>query len=149
MGKQYSRLQAALDAVGARLKRDRKHLIYELPNGRNFVVAQTPSDSRGEQNAISDLRAVAGVEVKPERRKASADVRAERRRRPGRQGDAPKWGLPAESSPLAAALRDVGLVEQQLRSRIGQLESQLASRDEQIARLEALWIVKAWRWFRV
>jgi hypothetical protein len=109
MGKVNGRLHAALDAIGARLKREKKHLVYELPNGRTFVTAKSPSDNRGERNALSDLEAVAGVPL-GERRKAPADVRAERRSRPGRHGEPPP-----RMSALSAALLDTGLVERQLR----------------------------------
>lgn len=146
MGKKNTRIQEALASVGATLKRGRKHLVYELPNGRNFVVAKSPSDRKGELNAMSDLKAATGIDVEA-RRKATPEARAERKRRPGRNGTEPvKWGLPAESSPFASALRESGVVEQQLRCRVGQLESEIAEKDTQIAALEGLRVVKAWRW---
>jgi hypothetical protein len=42
---------------GAVLVRHKKHLVYRLPNGRNFVAAKTPSDpARAAKNNLSDLR---------------------------------------------------------------------------------------------
>ena len=146
MGTPHWRIAAALAMVGATLKRDKKHRVYALPNGSTFVLASTPSDKRAEDNALSDLKAAAGVEVRATRRKASAEVRAERRNRPGRSGENP-WGLPSAGSPFADALRSTGLIEQQLRCRVGELESKLAERDARIASLESLWVVRAWRWF--
>lgn len=133
----------ALDAVGAKLKRAKRHKVFELPNGRNVVIPSTPSDSRrGEQNALCDIRKAAGIVPEP---KPEKPVR-ERRRKPGRD-EPPRLGLPRESDPMALAFRKTGLVEQQLRSRIGELESALATRDALIVRLEGLWFVRLWRWF--
>jgi len=156
MGKLSNRLTDALDAVGARLKRDKKHRVYELPNGRNFVVASTPSDARADRNAISDLRAATGVDVTA-RRKASPEVRAERRRRPGRAGEAP-WTV-VSSSPFASALRDTGIVEKQLRAEIvdlttgihdlaaavDELSAEIRGRDAHILALESMLAVRVWR----
>ena len=47
---------------GAVLVRQNKHLVYRLPNGRNFVAAKTPSDpDRAAKNGLSDLRRALGV----------------------------------------------------------------------------------------
>ena len=56
------RVMQALRDVGARLKRSRKHLVYELPNGKNVVVASTPSDFRAENHALREIRKVSGAE---------------------------------------------------------------------------------------
>lgn len=35
------------------LVRQKNHLVYRLPNGRNFVMAKTPSDpDRGAKNSL-------------------------------------------------------------------------------------------------
>jgi hypothetical protein len=137
MGKVNGRLAEALSAIGARLKREKKHLVYELPNGRTFVTAKSPSDSRGERNALSDLRAVAGVDF-DERRKAPADVRAERRSRPGRSGEGVKWG--AADSQMASALMNTGLVERQLRAELAELHGGMR---ELLAAIDALTVENA------
>jgi hypothetical protein len=44
-----------LAAVGATLKRSKKHLVFGLPNGKTVTIASSPSDGRfGEKNAIGD-----------------------------------------------------------------------------------------------
>lgn len=162
--KKYGRVLQLLAEVGAVLKRDKKHRVYALPNGRNFVVANTPSDSRGELNSLSDLRKALDLprETKP------ASPPKPKARKPGREE--PLWqGLPAPASPLASALRESGLVEQQLRAKIDQLERELVlsadrirmlqqqieslrigirARDRRLAELHRWWVVRVWRWVR-
>ena len=55
------KLRRALKDAGAVLKRSSRHNIYQLPNGRIFVTPATPSDSRGESNALSVLRKLVRV----------------------------------------------------------------------------------------
>jgi hypothetical protein len=102
------RLKQALDDAGAVLKRSKKHLVYELPNGKSFTIPSTPSDSRADLNAISDLRKVAGIE------KAAKPPRKERREKQGRREA--DWSLPvnrvSDAMPtnlLAAQLREAKL----------------------------------------
>lgn len=45
-----------LKRAGAVLVRNKNHQIWRLPNGRNYVMAQTPSDWRAEQKQMSVLR---------------------------------------------------------------------------------------------
>lgn len=113
-----SRLQDALRSVGAVLKRDKKHLVYELPNGQNVTIAATPSDRRAEANAIRDVRHAAGVVPQPK-----TSTRHEKKRKPGRRE--PQWTVTL--SPMAAALRDAGIVEEQLRTEIEQLRRDKAA----------------------
>jgi hypothetical protein len=51
------------------LIRQARHNIYRLPNGQNFVCAQTPSDRRAALNSLRDLRRLLGLsrvaEAKP------------------------------------------------------------------------------------
>lgn len=147
------RLEAALKSAGAVLKREKKHLVYELPNGRTFVTSKSPSDVRAEANAICDLRATAGVEVREKPRKAPADVRAERRSRPGRAGESP-W--PVASAPVAPSigdqLRASGVVEQTLRDALETARAayEMAADNERVVRekfiaLEARWYVRLGR----
>jgi hypothetical protein len=141
MGKPYDKVKQMLADVGATLKREGKHHVYELPNGKNFVVSATPSDTRGELNALSDLRHALGV-VKT---KPTSEPRKPRKVKPGR-APSESWGLPAESSPFASALRQSGLVEQQLRTRIGQLEAENAALQQHVNTIEALWVVRVHHW---
>lgn len=117
--------------------------MFELPNGRNVTVASSPSDVRAEDNMLRDLRRAQGAVAVPKVIKPPK----EKRQKPGRQ-DGDWFGLPAERAPLASALRQTGLVEQQLRSQVGQLERQVRERDGQIAALEQLMVVKVWRWLK-
>lgn len=45
-----------LEQNGAILKRDKKHEVWQLPNGKQFVRASTPSDIRSDQNSLADLK---------------------------------------------------------------------------------------------
>jgi hypothetical protein len=124
-------VSAALAAVGARLKRNKKHLVYELPNGNKVTMASTPSDHRAEENMLRDIRRAAGLVHEP---KPPSPPKPKTRKLGRVERD---WhGLPQAGSPMAAAFRDSGLVEQQLRSRIGQLEAEIERRAERIAELE-------------
>lgn len=50
-------LKAMLNQHGAVLCRQRKHLIYKLPDGRILTVSATGSDSQhGARNALADLK---------------------------------------------------------------------------------------------
>jgi hypothetical protein len=45
-----------LEESGAVLVRHKKHLVYQLPNGRTFTRYKSPSDHRAPLNELSDLR---------------------------------------------------------------------------------------------
>ena len=45
-----------LENSGAVLVRQKKHLVYQLPNGRMFTRYKSPSDHRAPLNELSDLR---------------------------------------------------------------------------------------------
>lgn len=148
--KMSRRVAAALSAVGARLKRQKKHLVYELPNGLNIVVAKTPGDARAIDNALRDIRSASGVDERDAVRKADPAVRAARRRRPGRAGaGVARWG---NGTPMSEALSKAGLIEQQQRVEIARLiasvealNETVRAKDAAIAALEALVVVRVWR----
>jgi hypothetical protein len=52
------KINALLEQAGAVLVRAKNHKVYRLPNGRNFVVSQSPSDYRAAQNQLCVLRRV-------------------------------------------------------------------------------------------
>lgn len=55
-------VERLLAESGSLLIRQNKHLVYRLPNGRNFVAAKTPSDpARAAQNNLHDLRRALGL----------------------------------------------------------------------------------------
>lgn len=149
------RLEAALKVAGAVLKRENKHRVYKLSNGQTFVTAKSPSDYRAEANALSDLRAVAGVDLRDKPHKAPAEIRAERRNRPGRAGDAPwkSYGPSSGPSTLAESLRASGVVEQKLRDALdtAKIAYELAAENERVVRekliaLEGRWYVRLGRY---
>lgn len=142
------RLDRALAACGAVLKRSKKHMIYALPNGKSLTVAATPGDSRAEDNALNDLRHALGTQP----RVAVVNPPREKRKKPGR-ADAP-WS-PA-ISPLAEALKQSGVhsdaeltkareTERELRWHVHALETDLATAQARVAELEGLAVVRAWR----
>jgi len=45
-----------LKRAGAVLVRQKNHQVWRMPNGRNYVMSQTPSDWRAEQKQMSVLR---------------------------------------------------------------------------------------------
>lgn len=49
-------IRQQLKRAGAVLVRQHKHQIWRLPDGRNFVMANTASDHRAEKNQIQVLR---------------------------------------------------------------------------------------------
>lgn len=51
-----SGIEKLLQLCGAILIRKRKHRVYKLPNGRNFVIAATTSDCRAQANQMAELR---------------------------------------------------------------------------------------------
>jgi chromosome segregation ATPase len=126
------RLSQALADAGAVLKRDRKHRVYELPNGQTLVVARTASDYRAEQNTLRDLRHALGETPAV---KAEEPSRKEKVAKPGRQDDR-AWGGLQEA-------QDATTRRQQLRTRIAELEAKVSEleADHEAYRAGADWHV--------
>lgn len=61
MDKYRKKLKNLLDASGARVVRRRKHIIYELANGRMVAMSSTPSDVNSSKKAYSDVRRTAAI----------------------------------------------------------------------------------------
>lgn len=152
MKKGRERLAGALEACGAVLKRSKKHLVYGLPNGLSFTVAQTPSDSRAEDNALTDLKHALSDNTP---RLAVVNPRREKKQKPGRQTPT---SLP-QMSPLAAALKSSGVTESaelvkaretenKLRWQIHELQGEKALAEIQRDRLVRLWFVRLWEWWQ-
>jgi hypothetical protein len=51
-----------LEQSGAVLVRHKKHLVYRLPNGQNFISPKTPGDRRNAVNQLSHLRRALAIE---------------------------------------------------------------------------------------
>jgi predicted RNA binding protein YcfA (HicA-like mRNA interferase family) len=49
-------LRELLRTNGFTLLRQRKHLVWRHPNGRNFITAKTPSDRFAENNVRASLK---------------------------------------------------------------------------------------------
>jgi chromosome segregation ATPase len=120
------RLSQALADAGAVLKRDRKHRVYELPNGQTLVVARTASDYRAEQNTLRDLRHALGETPAP---KAEEAPRKEKVSKPGRQDDR-AWGGLQEA-------QDATTRRQQLRTRIAELEATVTRLETELEQSDA------------
>lgn len=118
-----TRLSQALADVGAVLKRNKKHHVYELPNGNKVTVAATPGDNRSELNALADVRHAAGLVTES---KVPTEFRNRKvERKPGRIDPAPALPAFTGSSALAAALSQSGVVEDSLRQEVARLRVEL------------------------
>jgi hypothetical protein len=61
LDKYQRRLEEALDEAGAKLVRHKKHMVYELANGRMVTVSSTPSDVNSSKKAYYDVRRTAAI----------------------------------------------------------------------------------------
>lgn len=86
------KVQTLLKSLGARLKRHKKHLVYELPDGKNIVMSSTPSDFRAENNKIREISRIAGLNGQ----RGIEGERREKKNRPGR----------FESKPFGTSMAD-------------------------------------------
>jgi hypothetical protein len=108
-----------LEENGAVLKRNKKHEVWELPNGQTFVRASTPGDSRAAFNELSQLRRCLGIDDK-------RGEPGERRERKAKQKPArPAFDdKPKLSTGLADQLRVRGVAEDALRDEIEALKAE-------------------------
>lgn len=67
MDKFQKKIANLLDEAGAKVARRNKHIVYELENGRMFVMSSTPSDINSYKRAYSDLRRTAAIHRSEER----------------------------------------------------------------------------------
>lgn len=112
---------------GARLIRDRKHEVWRLPNGRNFVRAKTTSDCRSERNNLSDLRRALGIEVE----RGQPGERREKVYRPKQRPSREFFEKPVNNG-LADQLRLKGVAESALREELELVQFENASLKEQL-----------------
>ena len=106
----------------AALKRHKKHEVWELPNGRTFIRACTPSDCRSGDNELANLRNALGIAV-------ARGLPGERReKRPKQQQEQKRhWtATPTINTAVHDQLAKVGLVEDSLRQQIKQLQHELS-----------------------
>ena len=84
MEKYQKEIEQLLQRTGAKLLRRKRHEIYRLESGRNFVQACTPSDWRRSRNALGVLRRI----LRPHPDQGGNDAGA-----PGRPGPEPQKKL--------------------------------------------------------
>lgn len=110
-------VRSLLRNVGARLKRHRKHFVYEMPDGQNVVLSGTPKDpTTTKKKQITDIKRAAGIhESKP------AVIR-EKKHKPGRHGEARYRPAPPPNNAFADQLRTLGVTEKALRQEIADLQ---------------------------
>lgn len=106
----------------ATLARSKNHEVWKFPDGRIFTRALTPSDYRAENNNLSDLNKMLGLNVG----KGLPGERRERRNRPGREGNHPRI-TPTINSALADKLRMIGVAEDSLKHKLQSARSELKS----------------------
>ena len=137
-----------LNDVGAVLKRQRKHEVWELPNGKNFVRAKTSSDCRSEHNNLSDLKRELGVVTPP---KSAAPSRTQmRRRKPTATVSHERLKSNVASLNLAESLRMAGLSDDALRDRVSAAETRLYEAERRLTALQEAhdncWAVRLATW---
>jgi hypothetical protein len=103
------------------LVRQNKHEIWRFPDGKQVVLASTPSDRRAAANKLSVLRNVLGI--KAEKAPAAKGNKGYRHKH---EAAAKLRFTPSFNSSLADQLRLTGLVEDELRATIDCLEDEKA-----------------------
>lgn len=151
-----TRVSELLESCGAVLKRRRKHEVYELPNGQNFVRASTPSDRRSDLNNLTDLKHQLKVVV-PKKIGAAPSRAKLSKAKPRKTVSTERMKSRVASLSLAESLRMAGLTDDVLRDRVVQVEAQILHLAEQIREIEklqdefdrrfdAMWINRLQRW---
>lgn len=105
---------------GAVLKRDKRHEVWQLPNGQMFTRSKTPSDFRAADNNLTDLKRALGI-VEPERGKPG-----ERREKPNKPGREKRTTI-TPSRTLRDQLTESGVLEEALRVQITDLEAKISN----------------------
>lgn len=113
-----NKVDELLKESGAVLIRRKKHEIWRLPNGKNFVRSKTPSSRNTDKNSFSDLRNLLGVDE--ERGKEG-----ERRSKKTGGGRAETFNYTRNiNTALADKLSSNGILEEVLKKKIQVLENQ-------------------------
>lgn len=130
-----AKVNELLAGCGAVLKRRRKHEVYELPNGQNFVRASTPSDRKGDLNNLSDLKHQLKVVV-PKKIGAAPSRAKLSRAKPRKTVSTERMKSKVASLSLAESLRMAGLTDDVLRDRVEAFESRLSEIEARLCRAE-------------
>lgn len=144
-----AKVSELLESCGAVLKRQRKHEVYELPNGKNFVRAKTPSDTKSDLNNLSDLKHQ--LQIVTPRKIGAAPSRAKlSKAKPTKQVSTERMKSKVASLSLAESLRMAGLTDDVIRDRVSDIETRLCdleSRQHEVEqRFEASWANRIQRW---
>src|SRR5690348_9573197 len=125
-----ARVTSLLNDAGAKLKRARKHEVWELPNGENFVRASTPSDRKGDLNNLSDLKHQLEI-VRP--KLGAAPSRAKlMKAKPKTRSSTARMKSNVASLSLAESLRMAGLTDDALRDRLSIQETRMGKLERKV-----------------
>lgn len=108
--KRREQVNSLLKEIGAKLKRRKKHEVWELPNGKTLVRSQTPSDRRSDMQDMKELRHALG-DV-PEHKEGE---RREKKRK-AKRTETVKYDRSVNS--LADQLRSSGVIEDVLKEQV-------------------------------
>ena len=121
-----------LKESGAVLIRNHKHEVWQLPNGKKFVRAKTPSDKDSARNNLSDLKHALGIQSNG----GQVGERREKTVRPKRQLQRERFDdVPKLNTGLADKLRLLGVSEDRLRGDIEFLDAQNVFLQQEISDL--------------
>jgi hypothetical protein len=149
------RVDELLTRCGAVLKRATKHQVWLLPNGKNFVRAQTPSDANSDLNNLSDLRRQLGDTASVQR---AAPPKARLRRAKPVRRTPERLKSNVASLSLAESLRMAGITDDTMRERLNELETRMCVIERETAytrrelaemksELQRSWLYRLQRWY--
>jgi hypothetical protein len=124
---------------GAVLARKRKHEIWKFPDGRTFVRASTTSDRNSEENNLSDLRKLLGIQ--PEHKEG-----VRRAKKNGNGATPAKYYEKTVNTGLADQLQLTGVVLSLSHDKIDYLTTQ---NELLAAACEPCWFCRLKEWWRV
>jgi hypothetical protein len=138
-----------LNECGAILKRAHKHQVWQLPNGKNFVRASTPSDRKGDLNNLSELKHQLEI-VSPIRSSAPPKARMSKAKKPKGQSSTPRLKSNVASLSLAESLRMAGITDESLRDRVSGLENRMGRIEQRQTDIEVrqsrCWACRIQQW---
>lgn len=107
-----------LKSLGAVLVRSKKHLVFKTPENKTIVMSSSPSTQNAVKAQMSDVR-----KLMPSKIESVGAAPAEKRYKPGRQGEA-EWKPFGGQAGLGMAdqLRGLGVAESALRRQVRDLE---------------------------
>lgn len=110
-----------LDQVGAKLLRDKKHLVYEMPNGQKVTLSKTTKNFSNVENSLHEIRRAAGLVNDPK----PTTVKVRRPPKPGRHE------IPVKS--LKRDLREALVAKSTLEKALAEWKLACGERDERIS----------------